>query len=117
MGLLSVFSLGLTSAQWVLVCLVLGSCYVRLAANTNLEIYIDLESQFLLHAAYNLFFSPLASVPGPFFAKVSGLPSYYHALRGDRHVWIWQCHQIYGMWLYTWQATLLRAAHQITWPH
>ena len=23
-------------------------------------------------------------------------PSFYHALKRDRHIWIWQCHQIYG---------------------
>lgn len=29
-------------------------------------------------------------------AKVSGIPSFYHALKGDRHIWIWQCFQVYG---------------------
>ena len=37
MGLLSVSPLGLTGIQWVLVCLALGSCYVRPAATTRLE--------------------------------------------------------------------------------
>lgn len=23
-------------------------------------------------------------------------PSYYHTLKGNRHIWLWQCHQIYG---------------------
>ncbi|KAL9005175.1 MAG: hypothetical protein Q9188_002049 [Gyalolechia gomerana] len=41
-------------------------------------------------------FTAFLSGWSPFFAKISSLPSYYHALRGDRHVWILQCHQIYG---------------------
>jgi hypothetical protein len=35
-------------------------------------------------------------VPGPFLARVSGIPSWYYAGRGDRHIWIWQLFQIYG---------------------
>lgn len=69
---------------------------------------IDIDLQFGFYAAYNLVFSPLANVPGPLFAKVSGLLSYYHALKGDHHLWIWQCHQIYGTRLPTWQAMLPR---------
>ena len=69
-----------------------------------------MELQFGFYAVYNLFFSPLANVPGPFFAKVSGLPSYYQALKGDLHLWIWQCHQIYGTRLPMWQAILARIA-------
>ncbi|KAI0006422.1 benzoate 4-monooxygenase cytochrome P450 [Xylariaceae sp. FL0662B] len=45
---------------------------------------------------YNLFFHPLAKVPGPFLARASGLPSWYHAYLGDRHIWLWQQFQIYG---------------------
>ena len=45
---------------------------------------------------YNIFFSPIAHIPGPLFAKFSGLPSFYHTVTGSRHIWIWQCHQIYG---------------------
>ena len=36
-----------------------------------------MELQFGFYAVYNLFFNPLAKVPGLFFAKVSGLPYYY----------------------------------------
>ncbi|KAL9579004.1 MAG: hypothetical protein Q9212_005359 [Teloschistes hypoglaucus] len=45
---------------------------------------------------YCLYFHPLAKYPGPFLAKVSRWPSYYHTLKGDRHIWTWQNHQIYG---------------------
>jgi len=74
--------------------------------NMRLGVRIDQEYQFVLSAVYNLFFSPLANVPGPFLAKISGLPSYYHAIKGDRHIWVWQCLQIYGIKLDTAQATL-----------
>ncbi|RYP80318.1 hypothetical protein DL770_006265 [Monosporascus sp. CRB-9-2] len=47
-------------------------------------------------AIYNLFFHPLASVPGPLLARASGIPSWYRAYRGDRHIWLWQQFQIYG---------------------
>lgn len=45
---------------------------------------------------YFLFFHPLSSLPGPFLCRISTLPSFYHACKGDRHVWIWQNHQVYG---------------------
>ncbi|KAF2825548.1 benzoate 4-monooxygenase cytochrome P450 [Ophiobolus disseminans] len=51
---------------------------------------------YILQAIYNVFFHPLANCPGPFAAKISRLPSFYHAIRGDRHLWIWQNHQIFG---------------------
>ncbi|KAF2865672.1 benzoate 4-monooxygenase cytochrome P450 [Massariosphaeria phaeospora] len=51
---------------------------------------------FSVQAIYNAFFHPLAKYPGPALAKISMLPSFYHAVKGDRHVWSWQCHHIYG---------------------
>ena len=45
---------------------------------------------------YHLYFSPLAKYPGLFLAKISSWPSFYHSLKYDRHIWIWQCFQIYG---------------------
>ncbi|TVY82222.1 Cytochrome P450 monooxygenase apf7 [Lachnellula suecica] len=50
----------------------------------------------LTRAAYDLWLHPLSKVPGPWFARISGIPSWYHALQGDRHIWIWQLNQIYG---------------------
>ncbi|KAI1073699.1 benzoate 4-monooxygenase cytochrome P450 [Whalleya microplaca] len=47
-------------------------------------------------ATYNLYFHPLARVPGPFWARASGIPSWYHAIRGDRHLWLWRQFQVYG---------------------
>lgn len=57
---------------------------------------VFISSYFILSALYNLFLHPLRSVPGPFFCKISTLPSFYHACIGDRHVWLWQLFQVYG---------------------
>lgn len=35
-------------------------------------------------------------MPGPFWARVSGIPSWYHAIKGDRHLWLSQQFEIYG---------------------
>jgi cytochrome P450 len=45
---------------------------------------------------YNVFFHPLAHIPGPLLARASGFPSFYHARRGKLHIWYWQQFQIYG---------------------
>ncbi|KAI1112874.1 benzoate 4-monooxygenase cytochrome P450 [Nemania sp. NC0429] len=45
---------------------------------------------------YNLFFHPLAGVPGPLLARISSVPSWYHATRGDHHIWLTKQFQIYG---------------------
>ncbi|KAJ3565253.1 hypothetical protein NPX13_g7573 [Xylaria arbuscula] len=50
----------------------------------------------LLRSLYNLIFHPLARVPGPFWARVSGIPSWYYAYRGDRHIWLQKQFQTYG---------------------
>ncbi|PSN60393.1 benzoate 4-monooxygenase cytochrome-like protein P450 [Corynespora cassiicola Philippines] len=45
---------------------------------------------------YNLYFHPLARVPGPFLCRISSLPSFYYACKGNRHLWIRRNFQIYG---------------------
>jgi cytochrome P450 len=45
---------------------------------------------------YNLFFHPLAHIRGPLLARISILPSFFHACKGDRHIWIWQNFELYG---------------------
>ncbi|KAL8686379.1 MAG: hypothetical protein Q9224_005463 [Gallowayella concinna] len=47
-------------------------------------------------AIYCLYFHPLSKYPGPFSARFSLWLSYYYSARGDRHIWIWQCHETYG---------------------
>lgn len=54
------------------------------------------ETQIIVKIFYNLFFHPLSHLPGPFLAKISVLPSFYHACKGDRHIWLWRQLQIYG---------------------
>lgn len=51
----------------------------------------------VLHTAvYRLYFHPLASHPGPLAARLSGLPSWWHTYRQDRHLWLWRLHKQYG---------------------
>jgi cytochrome P450 len=57
-------------------------------ANTHLQI--------LTIALYNVYLHPLRHVPGPFWARASAIPSWYHTARGKRHIWLWQLFQIYG---------------------
>ena len=45
---------------------------------------------------YNLYFHPLAKYPGPFLAKFTDLYAGYHAWKGDIHLDMWRCHQVYG---------------------
>lgn len=48
-------------------------------------------------AVYRLYFHPLANKPGPFWARLSTIPSWWHTLRGDRHVWLHSLQEKYGM--------------------
>ncbi|KAI4595388.1 hypothetical protein KJ359_007063 [Pestalotiopsis sp. 9143b] len=45
---------------------------------------------------YRLCFHPLAKYPGPFWARVSSFPSYWHTLKKDRHIWLWRLQEEYG---------------------
>jgi len=47
-------------------------------------------------AIYRLFFHPLASFPGPFWARLTIIPSWWHTRTGDRHVWLYSLQQKYG---------------------
>jgi hypothetical protein len=50
----------------------------------------------LTTAVYNLYFHPLADIPGPFWAKVSTVPSWWHARKRDRHLWLLNLQEKYG---------------------
>ncbi|RDA94354.1 hypothetical protein CP533_3784 [Ophiocordyceps camponoti-saundersi (nom. inval.)] len=71
----------LSSPEWFTILLSLGPL-LRLKLATT--------------AIYNLFLHPLAHVPGPFWTRASGIPSWYYAISGKRHIWLWQQFQIYG---------------------
>ena len=45
---------------------------------------------------YRLYFHPLARYPGPFWARISAFPAYYHTKKRNRHIWFWQLQQKYG---------------------
>lgn len=47
-------------------------------------------------SVYTLYFHPLAKYPGPFWARLSSFPSYWHTLKRDRHVWLLQLQEQYG---------------------
>lgn len=45
---------------------------------------------------YNLYFHPLSHIPGNFWARATGVPSWVAAFSGKRHVWLWEQFQTYG---------------------
>lgn len=51
---------------------------------------------FITNFIYNVYFHPYAKYPGPFLAKFTDLYSGYHAWKGDIHLDMWRCHQVYG---------------------
>ncbi|KAI0101911.1 benzoate 4-monooxygenase cytochrome P450 [Nemania sp. FL0031] len=66
----------------------LSGCLVALFSLASFAIFAK--------GLHNLFFHSLANVPGPFWARMSGIPSWYYACRGDRHLWLRKQFQIYG---------------------
>lgn len=47
-------------------------------------------------AVYRLYFHPLASYPGPFWARLTTFPSWWHTYNLDRHIWLRRLHDEYG---------------------
>ena len=46
--------------------------------------------------AHRLYFHPLAKYPGPFWAKISTIPSWWHSKNQDRHIWLLRLQEKYG---------------------
>ncbi|EME86913.1 uncharacterized protein MYCFIDRAFT_151905 [Pseudocercospora fijiensis CIRAD86] len=57
---------------------------------------VALAVYFVGIVVYRLYLHPLAKYPGPFLAKITDLHQTYHALKGDRHLEFWRCHEKYG---------------------
>lgn len=55
-----------------------------------------LFSYTFMNIIHKLFFHPLSRTPGPFLARISSIPSFYHACKGDRHLWIYRNFERYG---------------------
>lgn len=51
---------------------------------------------FLCRCIYRITLHPLSKVPGPVLNRISSWPDFFSAASGDRHVRLWQLHEIYG---------------------
>ncbi|KAF2087755.1 cytochrome P450 [Saccharata proteae CBS 121410] len=51
---------------------------------------------FFLLSIYRLTLHPFAKYPGPFLAKISPFHAFTHAVKGDIHIDMYNCHQKYG---------------------
>ncbi|KAJ4335921.1 hypothetical protein N0V87_005777 [Didymella glomerata] len=47
-------------------------------------------------AVYRLYYHPLAKFPGPFWAKLSTFPAWWHSKNQDRHLWHLSLQEQYG---------------------
>jgi hypothetical protein len=45
---------------------------------------------------YTLYIHPLSKFPGPFWAKVSTIPSWWHTRKKKKHLWLLELQETYG---------------------
>ncbi|XPS96907.1 hypothetical protein M3J09_006156 [Ascochyta lentis] len=64
----------------------------HLASTVAFSVFITITF-FIIH---RILLHPLAAHKGPFLARISAWPSWYHAARGDRHIWLLRLHAQYG---------------------
>ncbi|KAF2708706.1 benzoate 4-monooxygenase cytochrome-like protein P450 [Pleomassaria siparia CBS 279.74] len=53
-------------------------------------------SYIVVTAIYRLWFHPLAKFPGPFWARLTTIPAYWHTFQQDRHIWFFHLQEKYG---------------------
>lgn len=50
---------------------------------------------------YTLYIHPLSKYPGPFWATVSTIPSWWHTRKQEKHLWLLELQEKYGECLVT----------------
>lgn len=64
-------------------------------------------------AVYNLYFHPLADVPGPFWAGCSTIPSWWHTRKQNRHLWLLSLQKKYGQYHLLTTTDTAELTHQV----
>ena len=52
----------------------------------------------LVAIVHRLYFHPLAEFPGPFWAKLTSVPVWWHSKNQDRHLWLLSLQEQYGQY-------------------
>lgn len=64
--------------------------------NTVLVGFTLVIAYVIVTAIYRLYFHPLAKFPGPFWARLTGIPAWWHSRAQDRHLWLLKLQEQYG---------------------
>ncbi|KAF2736689.1 cytochrome P450 [Polyplosphaeria fusca] len=63
---------------------------------TAISTVLAIVTAITIVVVHRLFLHPLAALRGPFFARISSWPNWYHAAKGDRHIWLLRLHSKHG---------------------